>query len=48
MKAGGLDGLAQLPALFGSGREPGILLALDLEFVAVEELPRPVQAQSIR
>ena len=35
--AGGLDGLAQLRALIASGRKPGILLALDFEFVEVEE-----------
>jgi uncharacterized protein (TIGR00369 family) len=35
--AGGLDGLAQLRALMASGRKPGILRALDFEFVEVEE-----------
>lgn len=35
--AGGLDGLAQLRALIASGRKPGILAALDFEFVEVEE-----------
>ena len=34
--AGGLDGLGQLRALIASGRKPGILLALDFEFVEVE------------
>ena len=29
--AGGLDGLAQLPALLASGRKPGISLAIDFE-----------------
>jgi acyl-coenzyme A thioesterase PaaI-like protein len=33
---GGLDGLAQLRALMASGRKPGILVALDFEFVEVE------------
>ena len=33
---GGLDGLSQLRALMASGRKPGILLALDFEFVEVE------------
>ena len=32
----GLDGLAQLRVLIGSGRKPGILRALDFEFVEVE------------
>ncbi len=32
----GLDGLAQLRALMASGRKPGILLALDFDFVEVE------------
>ena len=41
--AGGLDGLAQLRALIASGRKPGILAALDFEFVEVEE-GRPVFA----
>ena len=35
--AGGLDALAQLRALIASGRKPGILRALDFEFVEVEE-----------
>ena len=34
--AGGLDGLSQLRALIASGRKPGILVALDFEFVEVE------------
>jgi uncharacterized protein (TIGR00369 family) len=34
--AGGLDGLSQLRALMASGRKPGILVALDFEFVEVE------------
>jgi uncharacterized protein (TIGR00369 family) len=34
--AGGLDGLSQLRALMASGRKPGILAALDFEFVEVE------------
>jgi hypothetical protein len=33
---GGLDGLSQLRALLASGRKPGILVALDFEFVEVE------------
>lgn len=33
---GGLDGLSQLRALMSSGRRPGILLALDFQFVEVE------------
>jgi uncharacterized protein (TIGR00369 family) len=33
---GGLDGLSQLRALMASGRKPGILAALDFEFVEVE------------
>jgi uncharacterized protein (TIGR00369 family) len=33
---GGLDGLSQLHALMASGRKPGILVALDFEFVEVE------------
>ena len=32
----GLDGLSQLRALIASGRKPGILVALDFEFVEVE------------
>jgi uncharacterized protein (TIGR00369 family) len=32
----GLDGLAQLRALMGSGLKPGILVSLDFEFVEVE------------
>jgi uncharacterized protein (TIGR00369 family) len=32
----GLDGLGQLRALMASGRKPGILRALDFEFVEVE------------
>jgi uncharacterized protein (TIGR00369 family) len=32
----GLDGLSQLRALMASGRKPGILVALDFEFVEVE------------
>ena len=32
----GLDGLSQLGALMASGRKPGILVALDFEFVEVE------------
>jgi uncharacterized protein (TIGR00369 family) len=31
-----LDGLSQLRALMASGRKPGILVALDFEFVEVE------------
>lgn len=34
--APGLDGLAQLQALMSSGRKPGILKALDFDFVEVE------------
>ena len=34
--APGLDGLAQLRALMASGRKPGILSALDFDFVEVE------------
>jgi uncharacterized protein (TIGR00369 family) len=34
--AGGLDGLSQLRALMASGLKPGILVALDFEFVEVE------------
>jgi len=34
--AGGLDGLLQLRALMASGHKPGILVALDFEFVEVE------------
>ena len=34
--AGGVDGLSQLHALMSSGRKPGILVALDFEFVEVE------------
>jgi uncharacterized protein (TIGR00369 family) len=34
--APGLDGLAQLKALMASGRKPGILTALDFDFVEVE------------
>ena len=33
---GGLGGLSQLRALMASGRKPGILVALDFEFVEVE------------
>jgi len=33
---GDLDGLSQLRALMASGRKPGILVALDFEFVEVE------------
>jgi uncharacterized protein (TIGR00369 family) len=33
---GSLDGLSQLRALMASGRKPGILVALDFEFVEVE------------
>src|SRR5712664_2054946 len=33
--AAGLDGLSQLRALMASGRKPGILVALDFEFVEV-------------
>ena len=33
---GGLDGLSQLRALMASKRKPGILAALDFEFVEVE------------
>ena len=33
---GGQDGLSQLRALIASGRKPGILMALDFEFVGVE------------
>ncbi|ARP96378.1 PaaI family thioesterase [Bordetella genomosp. 13] len=32
----GLDGLAQLRALMGSGRKPGIMVSLDLDFIEVE------------
>lgn len=32
----GLDGLGQLRALMASGRKPGILVSLDLEFVEVD------------
>jgi uncharacterized protein (TIGR00369 family) len=35
--ANGLDGLAQLRAVMASGRKPGIMLALDFEFVEIEE-----------
>jgi uncharacterized protein (TIGR00369 family) len=35
--ASGLDGLAQLRALMASKRKPGILLALDFDFVEIEE-----------
>jgi hypothetical protein len=31
-----LDGLAQLRALIASGRKPGILVALDFDFIEVE------------
>jgi uncharacterized protein (TIGR00369 family) len=31
-----LDGLSQLRALIASGRKPGILVALDFDFIAVE------------
>ena len=34
--AAGADGLTQLQALMSSGRKPGILRALDFEFIAVE------------
>jgi uncharacterized protein (TIGR00369 family) len=34
--ANGLDGLSQLRALMASGRKPGILIALDFDFVEVE------------
>lgn len=34
--ADGLDGLSQLRALMASGRKPGILIALDFDFVEVE------------
>jgi uncharacterized protein (TIGR00369 family) len=34
--AAGLDGLSQLRALMASGRKPGILVSLDLDFVEVE------------
>lgn len=34
---GGLDGLSQLKALMASGRKPGILVSLDLDFVEVEK-----------
>ena len=34
--AGGLDGLSQLRMLMASGRKPGILVALDFDFVEVE------------
>jgi len=33
---GGLDGLSQLRALMASGRKPGILHALDFDFIEVE------------
>jgi len=36
VSADGLDGLAQLRALLVSGRKPGILIALDFNFVEVE------------
>jgi uncharacterized protein (TIGR00369 family) len=32
----GLDGLSQLRALMASGRKPGIMVALDFDFVEVE------------
>jgi uncharacterized protein (TIGR00369 family) len=32
----GLDGLSQLRALMASGRKPGIMAALDFEFVEIE------------
>jgi uncharacterized protein (TIGR00369 family) len=32
----GLDGLSQLRALMSSGRKPGILMALDFDFVEIE------------
>jgi uncharacterized protein (TIGR00369 family) len=35
--AAGLDGLAQMRALLASGRKPGILLALDFDFIEVDE-----------
>ena len=35
--ANGLHGLAQLRAVMASGRKPGIMLALDFEFVEIEE-----------
>ena len=35
--ANGLDGLAQLRAVMTSGRKPGIMLALDFEFIEIEE-----------
>jgi uncharacterized protein (TIGR00369 family) len=34
--ANGLDGLSQLRALMASGHKPGILVALDLDFIEVE------------
>ena len=34
--ADGLDGLSQLRALMASGRKPGILVALDFDFIEVE------------
>src|SRR5580700_9203337 len=33
---GDLDGLSQLRALIASGRKPGILVALDFDFIEVE------------
>lgn len=33
---GGLDGLGQLRALMDSGRKPGIMVSLDLDFIEVE------------
>lgn len=33
---GGLDGLGQLRALMQSGRKPGIMVSLDLDFIEVE------------
>src|SRR6201990_2134108 len=35
--APGLDGLSQLRALMASGKKPGILKSLDLDFVEVSE-----------
>ena len=34
---GGLDGLGQLRALMHSGRKPGIMVSLDLDFIEVED-----------
>jgi hypothetical protein len=34
--AGGLDGLSQLRTLMASGRKPGIMVSLGLDFVEIE------------